>query len=244
MKKIIFAFFLLGSVLNFAGTKEEIEKLQNDLLLLQKKYEALSAELLNLNKKIEMIENKLDALQRSSQTADLRVDLESLKIELEKLNSAISEMKTAQSYSPPKTGGEEQISPSINASSDETPEKLYQNAYSDFIQGKYQIALDEFQKFTEIYPEHPLAENCHYWIGECYYGNKEYLKAKDSFEKVMQKYPKGGKYYSAKLKLALVHYNLGEKELAKKMLVEIVKDSPTSNEAGIAREKLRILFQE
>jgi tol-pal system protein YbgF len=244
MKKAIFTFALLACVISFAGTREDIEKLQKDLLLLQKKIDAVSAELLNLNKKLEILENRVDGLQRSSQTADIRVDLENLKIEVEKLNSAISEMKTVQSSAFVNTGGDEQISSSPSKESDETPDKLYQNAYADFIQGKYQLALSEFQKFTEVYPEHPLAENSYYWIGECYYGNKDYALAKESFEKVMSKYPKGGKYYSAKLKLALVHYSLGEKELAKKMLVEIIKENPTSNEAGIAREKLRILFQE
>ncbi|MCX7829757.1 MAG: tol-pal system protein YbgF [Acidobacteria bacterium] len=244
MKRLIFAFILLICISSLAGTKEDIEKLQNDLLLLQKKYEALSAELLSLNKKLEIIENKIDGLQRSSQTADIRVDLDTLKIEIEKLNSAVSEIKTLQSYSSLKSSQDENKSPISSAPLEETPEKLYQSAYSDYIQGRFQLALSGFQKFAETYPSHPLVENCYYWIGECYYGIKDYDKAKEYLEKVMSAYPKGTKFYSAKLKLALVHYNIGEKELAKKMLVEIIKDNPTSTESGIAKEKLRILFQE
>lgn len=244
MRKTFFVLFLLSSFLLNAGTREEIEKLQKDLLLMQKKIDALSVELLNLNKKIEIIESKMEEIKRSSQTADLRVDLESLKIEVDKLNNAILELKETKSYITPQTvSDQEDTSQMGNISSDNSPEIVYKAAYSDYIQGRYQLAIEGFKKFIEAYPDNPLVENSYYWIGECYYGIKDYVQAKDFFEKVMDKYPKGVKYYSAKLKLALAHYNLGAKELCRKMLVEIIKDNPSSNEAGIAREKLRILFQ-
>lgn len=245
MKRVLFLFLLLGTVLLKAGTKEDIERLHNDLLLMQKKIEGLSTDLLNLSKKIEIIEGKIEGIQRASQTADIRVEIENLRIEVERLNGVISNIKETQSYLNRQTeGNDNSVSESKDNSTESAPEKLYQTAYSDYIKGTYQIALLEFQKFIEIYPDNPLVENCLYWIGECYYGLKDYGKAKESLENVTARFPKGAKYYSAKLKLALVHYNLGEKEIAKKMLAEIVKEVPMSTEAGVAREKLRTLFQD
>lgn len=246
MRKIfgIFSLTFFLSVLVFAGTKEEIEKLQNDLLLLQKKIESLSVELLNLNKKIEDLENKIETLKRSSQTADLRVDLENLKLQVEKLNINLTEIQGIQSYTQNVTTNIETPPKQPMVSFEQAPEFIYQNAYSDYIQGRYELAISGFKKFLEFYPNHPLAENSSYWIGECYYGLKDYSKAKDVLSEVIANYPRGSKYYSAKLKLALTNYSMGEKSLAKKMLVEIIKDNPGSTEAGIAKEKLRVLFQD
>jgi len=111
--------------------------------------------------------------------------------------------------------------------------KLIQKENS-FVEGR-----KELQAFLKANPQNELAVNAMYWIGEAYYGEKQYEKAILQFQDVLQKYPKHGKAPAAMLKQALSFEALGDKETAKARLKQVLSSYPNSPEAAKAKQKLK-----
>ena len=118
-------------------------------------------------------------------------------------------------------------------------DEVYASAKQAFDQGDLETAREEFQKIIKQYPKSRHADNAQFWIGEIYYREKWYEKAILEYQKVLEKYPKGNKVSASLLKQGLAFLNLGEKANARLILNELVVKHPKSNEAKIAKRKLK-----
>ena len=117
-------------------------------------------------------------------------------------------------------------------------ESLYAAAYELFKQAKYDKAREGFENFLKLYPDSELSDNAQFWIGECYYFNKNYEKAIVEYDKVSKNFPEGNKAPYALLKQGLSFMKLGDNASAKLLLQQVVKDYPNTSQARIARVKL------
>ena len=54
--------------------------------------------------------------------------------------------------------------------------KIYKLAYQDITKGNYKMAIKGFEEYLGTYSKTSLADNAVYWIGECYYIHKYYVK--------------------------------------------------------------------
>ena len=97
------------------------------------------------------------------------------------------------------------------------------------------------EAFLKRYPEHDLAVNAAYWIGETYYAEKNYEQAILQFEEIIQKYGDHPKVASAMLKQALAYESTGDQATAKLLLQRVIERYPLSDEAGKAKQKLQTL---
>ncbi|MDR2425844.1 MAG: tol-pal system protein YbgF [Endomicrobium sp.] len=120
------------------------------------------------------------------------------------------------------------------------PSELYQNAYSDYSMGKYDLAYKGFRSFVDKYPNAELAAQAVYFMGECFYSQSKWQSALDEYQKVEQKYQRSEQVAPARLKIALCYELLGKKSQAINVFGSIVKDFPQSSEALTAKEKIRI----
>ncbi len=127
-----------------------------------------------------------------------------------------------------------------SASDKKTPDNLYVKAKQRFDKGEYEDARNLFQNFLEQYPKSKEADNAQFWIGEIYYREKWYEKAILEYQKVIEIYSKGNKVSSALLKQGLAFLNLGDKDNARLILKELIRKYPGTNEAKIAKERLKI----
>jgi tol-pal system protein YbgF len=132
------------------------------------------------------------------------------------------------------------------------PQDLYQAAYIDFSRGNYPLAVSEFTEFLRQYPEHPLAANAQYWIGEAYLavarghadrGERDQAEAAlgqavREFRKVLANYPRSDKAPAALYKEALALLDLQQPAQAQARLQYLVETFPQSEEALLARERL------
>ena len=100
-------------------------------------------------------------------------------------------------------------------------------------------ARKAFLTFLKDYQDHHLADNAQYWIGESYYTERNYEMALLAFQRVIEDYPRGNKVPDAMLKVALSLKELGRMEEAKKALVKLIQEYPSSEAATIARNRLR-----
>ncbi|NQT10369.1 MAG: tol-pal system protein YbgF [Desulfobacteraceae bacterium] len=118
-------------------------------------------------------------------------------------------------------------------------DEIYASAKQAFDHGDLEAAREEFQRIIKQYPKSRHADNAQFWIGEIYYRGKWYEKAILEYQKVIEKYPKGNKVPASLLKQGLAFLNLGEKANARLILNELVVKHPKSNEAKIAKRKLK-----
>jgi len=134
------------------------------------------------------------------------------------------------------------------------PQDVYQAAYIDISKGSYSLAIAGFREFLRRYPDHDLAGNAQYWIGEAYlslargYGASDQDKATESlnqavleFRKVLANYPRGEKVATAVYKEALALIELKQPQIAQQRLQYLVDNFPQAEEAPLARERLAAL---
>lgn len=117
-------------------------------------------------------------------------------------------------------------------------EKLYAGALALYSSRDYQQATTKFEEFVALYPDHKLAGNAQYWIGECHYSQKRFADAANEFGKVEKAYPESHKIPAALLKKGLSLAELKKMPEAQAALQRIVDRYGQSEEAVKAKEKL------
>jgi tol-pal system protein YbgF len=113
----------------------------------------------------------------------------------------------------------------------------YESALSLVRQKNYTEAIDQFQGLLKAGIADDLASNCHYWIGESYYGLRRYQDAVQAFEMVFD-YKKSSKKDDAQLMIGNAYYAAGNKEAAKEAYQKLVSGYPTSPFVSKAEAKL------
>ena len=122
----------------------------------------------------------------------------------------------------------------------ESAPELYDRALKKIREEQdFNAGRELMEAFLKRYPEHDLAVNAAYWIGETYYAEKNYEQAILQFEEIIQKYGDHPKVASAMLKQALAFESSGDKATARLLLQRVVERFPLSDEAGKAKQKLQ-----
>lgn len=141
----------------------------------------------------------------------------------------------------PPPGGAAGIGAALPAGS---PEEQYAQAFGLLRTGDYAAAATGLEGFLRDNPDHELAGNATYWLGEAWYVQKDYKKAANYFLEGFQKYPKSRKGPDNLLKLGMTLAALDHKSEACQTLKEISKNYPQAPEkvtqkASLERERLR-----
>lgn len=100
---------------------------------------------------------------------------------------------------------------SLSSSANDTAAVAYENAFGLIKNGQYDAAQGQFQDFLNQYPDHALAGNAKYWLGETYYVRGQFDKAARIFAEAFQKYPKSSKAPDNLLKLGMALAAMGNK---------------------------------
>lgn len=121
----------------------------------------------------------------------------------------------------------------------EAPDRArYERILALFREGDLEGARQGFSAFLAEYPNSDLAPNARYWLGETYYGKKDYRKAIDAYDKVELDYPGSEKVPAAILKKGYAYLALKDKKRASSAFKQVVTLYPKSPEAGKASDKL------
>ena len=125
-----------------------------------------------------------------------------------------------------------------------SPQEVYNMAYSDYLKGNFELAIEGFKTYTEHFPESPLADNAQYWIGECYFSQEKYAESIREFDELILKFPDSDKTASSYLKKGISLTKLGKKEEAIATYKLLISKFPLSEETKIAQEKIKELTSE
>lgn len=119
------------------------------------------------------------------------------------------------------------------------PDALYAEAHKLLINKDYARALTSFESFVAAYPNHKLAGNALYWLGEAHYARGEWEKAILEFDKVIKQHPKTEKAAAATLKQAYAFEKLGSPKEAATLYKTVIEKFPKTQEAGLAKKRLK-----
>jgi tol-pal system protein YbgF len=115
---------------------------------------------------------------------------------------------------------------------------LYRRSLEALRAGRHVEAAAGFRDFLKQHANHDFADNAQYWLGECYYDQKDYPMAVREFRRVVEKYPSGNKVPDALLKVAFSHLALGSTEAGRQTLEQVVRSYPRHEAAALANAKL------
>lgn len=219
-----------------AGLRAKIEALNEDIRALNGRIEELE-HLLNRQKQMEAEgikaeEERVEKLAKFTKTNDERI----YRIE-QYLNFEPSAQKAPATKTDEETVAK--IIPAGEVKTELSEDEIYRMAKQAFDQGDSDGARKKFQELIEKFPKSERADNAQFWIGEIYYREKWYEKAILEYQKVIESYPMGNKVPASLLKQGLAFLNLGDKNNSRLILEELIKKHPKSNEAKIAKDKMK-----
>jgi len=221
----------LGRVERVAGGQTLVDMSQ--------RIDALQAEVRRLRGQVEVLENANEALRK--QQRDLYGDL-SRRLETQggvgaSTTGAAGTVGGASLGSAAATTSSSPAAPA--ARSADTPEARYGRAFDALKASNYPAAITGMREFLAAYPDHDLADNAQYWLGEAYYVTRDYENAVAAFTVVGERWPQSSKAPDAMLKLGYAQFELKRVAAAKQTLTQVGVRYPGTEAARLAQERLR-----
>ncbi|MEE9613832.1 MAG: tol-pal system protein YbgF [Thermodesulfobacteriota bacterium] len=232
---------------DLAKLRGTIEEKDYDIEQVNEKAEALAETLGSIEGRLSSIEEKMQedgtADEWSSEPAPGEVEslLEPVKADIEAIKNSLEAIEEA-------LGGLDERLAAVEAGSvAEVPQKdrapdpanLYMEGYRETMDNRnYPAGREIFKRFLSLFPEHELADNAQYWLGEIYYAEGDWERAVLEFNKVIKDYPDGDKVAAAKLKQAFSFNKLGADKEARVLLEQIIEKFPAYPEAEHAKKRL------
>jgi tol-pal system protein YbgF len=112
-----------------------------------------------------------------------------------------------------------------------SPEVAYDRAYGMLKTARFDQAETELDRFLKTYPDHQLADNARYWLGETHYVRGDFERAALAFADGYRMNPKGGKAADNLLKLARSLGEMGDKANACATLKRLSDEFPAARPA-------------
>lgn len=120
-------------------------------------------------------------------------------------------------------------------------ELSYTTALSDYNSKKDDIAIEEFAKYVQWFPQSANAPNAQYYIGQIYYRGQDWANAVKAFDAVLEKFPKNAKTPDAQYMKACALMSNKEKTAAAKEFKNFLANYPDNLKAAEAHKHLREL---
>jgi tol-pal system protein YbgF len=216
-----------------ASLRVQLDAVREEVQILRGKLEEMEFLLQRERKQVgesdKLAKVQLDRLQQDLQAANSRIAQLERYLDLSSA-AVVGSGREGKPAAPAKTGGKAL-----------TENEIYLLAKQAFDKGEYDSAREGFQELIKRYPDSKNADNAQFWIGEIYYREKWYEKAIVEYQKVIESYPKGNKVRSALLKQGYAFANIGDTANASLILKDLIRRYPDSNEATIAKRKLKQL---
>ena len=218
------------------GQLEEVMKGQA-LVEMSQRVDQLERELRELRGEVDALVQANAALKK--QQLDIAADLEPRLAAIEAAAQAAA--PAGQGASTPVEGSAMEPGAAAADTGGKSPELRYGEAFDALKAGKYPEAIAGMQEFLTLHPNHPLADNAQYWLGQTYYVTRDYERAIAAFAAVGVRPTDLAKTPDALLKKGLSEIELKRPDAARATLADLVNRFPNSDAARTARERLQSL---
>jgi TolA-binding protein len=119
-------------------------------------------------------------------------------------------------------------------------EGRYREALRKFMEGSYEEAARGFEALLAAGIPDPLNDNCHYWIGESYFGLKRYSEALARFDEVLG-FEWSNKKDDSQVMIARCYARMGDIARARQEYKKLVDVYPASPYIDLARRRAGML---
>ena len=203
-----------------------------------------------LRARLETLAHEVQVLQTRSEESEQRLNV--LTNDLRAARAALDTMARAQAALPaappmgtavPARNGQEPppspqppMEPASGSGAD-----LFRAGYSDYGRGNYDQALSELEEFLRLHPDDDLEDDAQYLIGEVLFSQQKYPEAIGAYDRLLKEHADGERTASAHLKKGLALLEMNRTADAVIQFQHVVSAYPKSEEARIARERLRAL---
>jgi tol-pal system protein YbgF len=206
-----------------------------------------------LERELRELRGEADALAQANaalkkQQLDIAADLEQRLAAIEARERAAAEAaakvaapSSGESPATPAEGTPGEPASVVAESDGKSPELRYGEAFDALKAGKYPEAIAGMQEFLAKHPNHPLADNAQYWLGQTFYVTRDYERAIAAFAAVGVRPTDPSKTPDALLKKGLSEIELKRPDAARATLADLVNRFPNSEAARTARERLQSL---
>ena len=248
-----FVFFMVTPVLAQLDTNERaiydrMDRLERDITLLQRKLykgnkENVSAQEVNYQEipegSVQHLYAKIGELeqlvaQMTGQFEELSYQVTKTQEDLKRSNTDINfRLSEIQNTKPVLD-----VQPVLELDKKEKnkdAKTAYDEAYNLLKQLKYEDAQIALERFLAAYPEHDLAGNAQYWLGETYYVRRQYEAAALAFATGFKNYKNSSKGADNLLKLGLSMQQLNKKQEACTAFKNLKKEFPKASDLILSR---------
>lgn len=203
-----------------------------------------------LNAKLSTLSGQIDQLRRSllemnAQLEQLRSEMASQRGQNEVLARDVSEVQRRQKDL--QQGIDDRVSKLEPQSvtldgktfqADPEEKRQFEEALAQLRQADFAGGLAALNTFLKRYPSTGYKESALYWLGNAYYGQRDYKQSISVFRSLLSSSPQHARAPEAMLSIANCHTELKETKAARKALDDLIKGYPDSEAALVARERL------
>jgi len=120
-------------------------------------------------------------------------------------------------------------------------ETAYTNAYRDYLGGKYDLAMPEFNDYLKYFSNTQFASNVQFYIGDIYMKKQDYTNALQAFDNVLERFPDGNKTADAHYMKGMALMQLSRNDSAAREFKDVYNSYPDTDLAAKAKARLKEL---
>jgi tol-pal system protein YbgF len=195
--------------------QDELAQLRRTMLELNNQLEALRAELARQQGAQEQVLREVADLQRRQKDVSQSVDERLRRFEPQKLTVEGKEVLV-----------------------DPEEKRSYDSALSLLRAGDFNGAAVALGIFQRRYPSSAYAESVKFWLGNAYYGKREYKEAIAAFRSLVVAAPSHSRAPEALLSIANCQAEMKDNKAARQTVEELIKAYPASEAAQAGKERL------
>jgi len=197
-----------------------------------------------LQQSLTMLTGQLEQLQYSNQ--QLHQQMEKMQADYEYRLDTLEKGKGGGGGAPPRpsptpipTTPQQNLAPPGQTAAAPPPaaagnaagaDQMYNDAFKLLQDGDYAGAERGFKAFVQRHPQHVLAGNAEYWLGETYYARRDYQSAATTFAEGYKLYKTSPKGPDNLLKLGVTLSAMGRKPDACAIFVRFNQDYPKATD--------------
>ncbi len=122
------------------------------------------------------------------------------------------------------------------------PRQLFQQAFSDYTSGQWDLAIAEFEKYLAAYPRAVEAPDAQLYIGKSYWQEGKFSEAITAYTNVINNYPSSGRVPEAYYERGRAYEAAGDKPRAKQDYDYLIKTyEPDNNFVILAKQRIQAI---
>lgn len=249
--RTLLAAALLPLAAACVATKQDIEELRLDMAqqrvhqdslvrMLVRRTEAMLDSLSDQNVRLRGdVGNRLLAIER--QLVQIQELSGANQAQLGELRRQIDERAAEERRRQQEAAAQAQDAAAGGAQDAGDPAELYEAAQAALRRGSVGTARAGFEEFLRTHPQHRLAADAQYNIGQSYEQGRDPANAVTAYARVVELYPTSGRAPAALLRMGRLELGRGNRTAARTHFNAIVQRFPRSPEVTDARSELQRL---